>query len=69
MSQRINPPHEITMPSALANLPDVHGRFGDYGGHYVPETLVAAVFVRKKSKNIRWRTAMPPPPEPPTMAG
>jgi tryptophan synthase beta chain len=43
MSQRINPPHEMTMPSTLANLPDVHGRFGDYGGRYVPETLMAAL--------------------------
>jgi tryptophan synthase beta chain len=31
------------MPSALANLPDVHGRFGPYGGRYVPETLMAAL--------------------------
>jgi tryptophan synthase beta chain len=43
MSQRINPSHEITMPLALANLPDAHGRFGDYGGRYVPETLMAAL--------------------------
>ncbi len=31
------------MPSAFANLPDVHGRFGPYGGRYVPETLMAAL--------------------------
>ncbi len=31
------------MSSTLANLPDVHGRFGDYGGRYVPETLMAAL--------------------------
>ncbi len=31
------------MSSPLANLPDVHGRFGDYGGRYVPETLMAAL--------------------------
>ncbi|HEY7330351.1 MAG TPA: tryptophan synthase subunit beta [Gemmataceae bacterium] len=31
------------MSSALANQPDVHGRFGDYGGRYVPETLMAAL--------------------------
>ena len=27
----------------MANLPDEHGRFGDFGGQYVPETLMAAV--------------------------
>src|SRR5579875_3481734 len=42
MSQRIHP-HERAMSSTLANLPDVHGRFGDYGGRYVPETLMAAL--------------------------
>ena len=31
------------MSSVFANLPDVHGRFGPYGGRYVPETLIAAV--------------------------
>jgi tryptophan synthase beta chain len=31
------------MSSAFANLPDVHGRFGPYGGRYVPETLMAAL--------------------------
>ena len=31
------------MSSALANLPDVRGRFGSYGGCYVPETLMAAL--------------------------
>jgi tryptophan synthase beta chain len=31
------------MSSALANLPDVRGRFGAYGGRYVPETLMAAL--------------------------
>ena len=24
-------------------LPDARGRFGDYGGEYVPETLMAAL--------------------------
>ncbi len=28
---------------ALSQVPDTHGRFGDYGGRYVPETLVAAL--------------------------
>jgi tryptophan synthase beta chain len=36
-------PRENIMSSAFANLPDVHGRFGDYGGQYVPETLMAAL--------------------------
>src|SRR5689334_4335040 len=25
------------------SLPDLHGRFGQYGGRYVPETLVTAL--------------------------
>ncbi len=29
--------------STLSSLPDSTGRFGDYGGRYVPETLVAAL--------------------------
>ena len=29
--------------STLSSLPDSAGRFGDYGGRYVPETLVAAL--------------------------
>ena len=31
------------MSSAFVNLPDVQGRFGPYGGRYVPETLMAAL--------------------------
>jgi tryptophan synthase beta chain len=31
------------MSAAPASLPDVHGRFGPYGGRYVPETLMAAL--------------------------
>ena len=31
------------MSAPFANLPDVHGRFGPYGGRYVPETLMAAL--------------------------
>jgi len=31
------------MSSVFANLPDVRGRFGPYGGCYVPETLMAAL--------------------------
>ncbi len=26
---------------AAANVPDAHGRFGPFGGRYVPETLIA----------------------------
>src|SRR5437660_4518317 len=31
------------MPDALSPVPDVHGRFGPYGGRYVPETLMFAL--------------------------
>jgi tryptophan synthase beta chain len=31
------------MTVALSNAPDAHGRFGAYGGRYVPETLMAAL--------------------------
>jgi tryptophan synthase beta chain len=31
------------MSASFATLPDVHGRFGPYGGRYVPETLMAAL--------------------------
>ncbi len=31
------------MPGTLTQLPDAAGRFGPYGGRYVPETLVAAL--------------------------
>jgi len=27
----------------MTSLPDARGRFGDYGGQYVPETLMAAL--------------------------
>ena len=45
------------MSSAPANLPDVHGRFGPYGGRYVPETLMAAL--RQLSERIRPARADP----------
>jgi len=32
-----------TSPAASASLPDAAGRFGDYGGRYVPETLMRAL--------------------------
>lgn len=35
--------HEIVMSVVSANLPDARGRFGPYGGCYVPETLMAAL--------------------------
>jgi tryptophan synthase beta chain len=31
------------MPALLSALPDAHGRFGPYGGRFVPETLMAAL--------------------------
>ncbi len=33
----------LSEPSPDANLPDKNGRFGEFGGRYVPETLVAAL--------------------------
>ena len=30
-------------PNDYAAYPDAHGRFGDYGGQYVPETLMPLV--------------------------
>src|SRR5436853_7941664 len=30
-------------PPALQNIPNSHGRFGPFGGQYVPETLMGAV--------------------------
>ncbi|HET9475939.1 MAG TPA: pyridoxal-phosphate dependent enzyme, partial [Dehalococcoidia bacterium] len=33
----------MTMAKEPASLPDEHGRFGPYGGQYVPETLMAAL--------------------------
>ena len=31
------------MPAAVTRLPDAAGRFGPYGGRYVPETLTRAL--------------------------
>ena len=37
-------PHSfLPEPSPNANLPDSQGRFGEFGGRYVPETLMAAL--------------------------
>jgi tryptophan synthase beta chain len=36
-------PHETPMSATPATLPDAQGRFGPYGGRYVPETLMAAL--------------------------
>ena len=33
----------LETPSPDASLPDEHGRFGEFGGRYVPETLVQAL--------------------------
>jgi tryptophan synthase beta chain len=33
----------------MQNLPDKHGRFGDYGGRYVAETLMPALFELEKA--------------------
>jgi tryptophan synthase beta chain len=37
------PSQFLPQPSADASLPDEHGRFGEFGGRFVPETLVAAL--------------------------
>ncbi len=37
------PSQFLTQPSADASLPDSAGRFGQFGGRFVPETLVAAL--------------------------
>ena len=31
------------MPAATLTVPDTHGRFGPYGGRFVPETLMHAL--------------------------
>ncbi len=36
-------PLKKNVPSASPDVPDDHGRFGDYGGRYVPETLIKAL--------------------------
>jgi tryptophan synthase beta chain len=36
-------PRTAPLPSDLASLPDAHGRFGAFGGRFVPETLVPAL--------------------------
>jgi tryptophan synthase beta chain len=33
----------LSRPSATSQVPDAKGRFGDYGGRYVPETLTRAL--------------------------
>ena len=33
------------------DLPDEHGRFGDFGGRYVPETLMTAVEELERAYN------------------
>ena len=38
MNRRRDKPASVTSP-----LPDAHGRFGAFGGQYVPETLMSAL--------------------------
>ena len=35
--------NQITTPNDYSAYPDASGRFGDYGGRYVPETLMPLV--------------------------
>src|SRR5262245_42627363 len=37
------PPPETPMPTPLSTAPDAAGRFGPFGGSYVPETLTFAL--------------------------
>jgi tryptophan synthase beta chain len=40
----VTPERISTAPiSATKNVPDASGRFGDYGGRFVPETLTRAL--------------------------
>ena len=36
-------PVNSSRPNDYAAYPDAHGRYGDYGGQYVPETLMPAL--------------------------
>ncbi|TWT43389.1 tryptophan synthase subunit beta [Botrimarina hoheduenensis] len=36
-------PAAVSSPPATSQVPDAQGRFGDFGGRYVPETLVRAL--------------------------
>ncbi len=36
-------PNQPSPPTNVPELPDPHGRFGDFGGRYVPETLTRAL--------------------------
>lgn len=38
----------------MATIPDARGRFGDYGGRYVPETLMPALEELENSFNVAW---------------
>ncbi len=35
--------NRLTTPTATSQVPDAAGRFGQFGGRYVPETLVSAL--------------------------
>ena len=39
------------------NLPSKGGRFGKYGGQYVPETLMPALFELEKAAKEAWKDA------------
>jgi tryptophan synthase beta chain len=43
-----------TVPSKLSSLPDARGRFGRYGGQYVPETLMAALAELETAFGAAW---------------
>src|SRR5262245_40335696 len=41
--KEISAPMAATAKSATSQVPDPAGRFGDFGGRYVPETLIRAL--------------------------
>jgi len=42
----------------MASAPDIRGRFGDYGGRFVPETLIPALDELEHEFNRAWRDEM-----------
>src|SRR5438270_8506736 len=39
----------------MASVPDLRGRYGEYGGRYVPETLIPALDELEHEFNRVWR--------------
>src|ERR1700693_950789 len=45
------------LPARMQNLPDSHGRFGQFGGRFVAETLMPALFELEKAYKVARRDA------------